>query len=268
MVMKHTVLLTGATGGIGQEISKALCAEGHTLVLTGRNADRLLLLERDLLRKYPQAEIFPLVLDITSKESRDHLVAELEDLPVQVDILINNAGMNDFGLYQDQTEEMISQLIATNAIAPMLLTKAVLSYFEKTGLKSQVINIGSTFGSIAYPGFTAYSASKFALRGASEALSREYADTNIRVRYFAPRATKTDLNNDAVVRMNAELNVHMDSPEYVAKELLAFMHKRSVSRFLGWPEKLFVFLNQLCPSIVSGSLQKALPAIRRYARSE
>jgi short-subunit dehydrogenase len=266
--MKHTVLLTGATGGIGQAISKALCAEGHTLVLTGRSADKLSQLEKDLLVEYPKAVIFKSVLDITSKESRDCLIEDLQSLPVHVDILINNAGMNDFSMFQDQSEEMIAQLIATNAVAPMLLTKQVLAYFESTGLKSQVINIGSTFGSIAYPGFTAYSASKFALRGASEALSREYADTNIRVRYFAPRATRTDLNNDAVVRMNAELKVHMDSPEYVAKELLAFMRKQSVSRFLGWPEKLFVLLNQLSPAIVSGSLLKALPAIRRYARSE
>ena len=130
------------------------------------------------------------------------------------------------------------------------------------------VNLGSTFGSIGYPGFSAYCASKFALRGFSEALRRELADTRVKVLYFAPRATRTSMNAANVVAMNDELHQAMDEPQEVAQQLLQAIRREDDEHYLGWPEKFFVRLNSLLPRVVDQALRKQLPIIQRFARSK
>lgn len=128
------------------------------------------------------------------------------------------------------------------------------------------MNVGSILGYLGYPGCAAYSASKFALRGFTEALRRELADGPVRVAYFAPRATRTALNSDALCALNTELGVAMDPPDAVAAALVRLVRQPARERLLGMPEKLFARLNQLLPGLVDGSLRRQLPLIRRHAR--
>lgn len=260
-----TAVLVGATGGIGQAIARQLNQQGVNLVLVGRNQDTLEALAEELLATRPGAQIHRFACDISSGRQRQALIDYVESLPNKVDLLINNAGINDFALFEQQSDQVIAELLAVNALYPMLLTKLFLGYFSRNDLPAQVINVGSTFGSIAYPGFAAYCASKFALRGGSEALAREYADTPIRIRFFAPRATQTKLNSSRVCEMNDELGVAMDAPEHVAEEFVQFLRGSKSIYHLGWPEKAFVFLNKVVPGVVTGALKKSLPVIRRYA---
>ena len=131
------------------------------------------------------------------------------------------------------------------------------------------VNIGSTFGSIGHPAFVAYSASKFGLRGFSEALRRELNGSTVKIHYLAPRATHTALNDDQVVAMNESLGNAMDDPCLVADELVRLLgEKHDKNRFLGWPEKLFVRINSLLPQLVDRALAKQLKTIRHYAGSD
>jgi short-subunit dehydrogenase len=120
-------------------------------------------------------------------------------------------------------------------------------------------------GYLGYPGHAAYCASKFALRGFSEALRRELADGPVRVLYLAPRATRTAMNGAEVCALNAELGVAMDEPATVARELVAALRGSSPERLLGLPERLFARLNQLVPALVDRALRRQLPIIRRHA---
>jgi len=129
-----------------------------------------------------------------------------------------------------------------------------------------IVNVGSIFGYLGYPGCAAYSASKFALRGFSEALRRELADGPVRVLHFAPRATRTEFNSDALNALNAELGTATDSPTKVAEELVRLLHRPVRERLLGMPEKLFARINQLWPALVDSALRKQLAVIRGYAR--
>ena len=139
----------------------------------------------------------------------------------------------------------------------------------RDAMEPVVLNIGSTFGSIGHPGFSAYCASKFGLRGFSEALRRELADTPVRVCYLAPRATRTELNGPRVDALNSALGVQSDAPVLVAAEVLRALQEPARFRiFLGWPEKLFVFLNSLLPRLVDQALRKQLPVIKRFAHQE
>ena len=101
----------------------------------------------------------------------------------------------------------------------------------------------------------------------AEALRRELADSNVRVQYLAPRATRTGMNAVAVERMNAELGVAMDPPELVARAACDMLEHGRREAVLGWPEKAFVRINALLPRIVDGSLRRQLEVIRRHARS-
>lgn len=255
-----TVLLTGASGGIGQAIALQLAAAGARLVLVARNTARLATLQAELVAKHPaDHQIFS--ADLTNAQERQDLLAFVRDLQ-GIDLLINNAGISQFGLVAQQ--DYATQL-STNLLMPMLLTQTLLPELQRKS-SAMIVNVGSAFGSIGYPGFTGYSASKFGLRGFTEALKRELSDSAVQVLYFAPRATDTAINSDAVVAMNRELGNQSDSPALVAAALVQQIQQNQARRFIGWPEQLFVRVNAVLPGIVDKALAAKLAVIRRYAQ--
>ena len=144
------------------------------------------------------------------------------------------------------------------------LVNAVLPHMLERG-KGQIVNLGSIFGSIGFPCFASYSASKFALRGFSEALRRELAGTGIGVSYVAPRFTRTAFNRSAVTRMANALKMNQDEPESVAASVITAIERDDRERYLGWPEKLFVRLNSILPRLVDPNLIKQADLMRPFA---
>lgn len=255
-----TVIVTGASGGIGKKICDQLAAAGARLILVGRE-EKLL---QTQLERLPGEHCY-LAVDLLS-EKGVQAVVDLVEQKGGVDVLINNAGVTQFGLLEQQSIDALSAQININLLVPMLLGQALLPYLKQSE-SAAIVNMGSTFGSIGYSGFTAYCASKFGLRGFTEALRRELADTNVRMIYLAPRATRTPINNDQVVSMNKELGNRMDDPEVVAQHLMhSLQDDRVLIRYIGWPEKLFVVINSILPRIVDRALLKQLPVIRRFAQ--
>ena len=117
------------------------------------------------------------------------------------------------------------------------------------------------FGSIAFPCFAAYSASKFALRGFSQALRRELSGSGVGVTYIAPRAVKTPFNPPVVHRMAALGMMHMDDPLWVAQKIVRAIEKGKDEVYLGFPESLFARVNALLPRIVDRAIVKQVPAL-------
>ena len=199
-VHNKTVLLTGAAGGIGVSFAQALADSGAKLVLVGRS---LISLDA-LLDSLPGSGHRAIPADLATAQGRQAVVNACAE---GIDVLVNNAGVNHFGLLKTQTEEQIRTMFELNAVAPILLTQALLPLLSAR--ESIVVNVGSGFGSIGFAGYSGYSASKFALRGFSQALRRELADTSVSVLYLAPRATATSMNPDCIVAMNSELGNSM-----------------------------------------------------------
>lgn len=251
------VLVSGATGGIGGAICEQLYNAGARLLLTGRNSDVL----NQLQSRYPGSQI--VAADLSQQGDRQLLLEQAKRF--SVDIVINAAGVNRLALLTDTSDDELISMVSTNMIAPMLLCRDLIPHL-KSRPEPVIVNVGSILGSLGYPGSTAYCASKFGLRGFSEALRRELADTNISVYYFAPRATSTAMNADAMVSMNQALGTAMDSPEWVAEQLLQMLTRgKSSVTYLGWPEKLFVRVNGLLPRLVDNAVIKQLPIIKRFA---
>lgn len=264
MIAARRVLLTGATGGIGIAIARELLQRGAAVLLTGRSAARLQQLAPELGPHRDRIEIH--AADLALDADRAALVDVASQWRGGVDALINNAGLNDLALLEAQDAAQIDRMLDTNLRAPIQLCRALLPQLHRAK-RADIINVGSVFGSIGYPGYAVYSATKFAMRGFTEALHRELAGSTVRAHYLAPRATRTQMNAGAADRLNAELGTAVDDPSVVADAVCRMLEAPRPFAVLGWPEKLFARVNAVMPRLVDGALIKQLPAIRRHASS-
>ncbi len=255
-----TVLLTGATGGLGQVLAQRLSAAGYRLLLVGRKAESLQALAATLTG--PSA---CLVADLAGADFAAAVLAQLDELGWPLDILINNAGQNDLVLFESQGAQQLTRMMSLNLVAPMVLTQALLPRLAKDG---HIINVGSALGFIGHAGYVSYCASKAGLKGFSEALRRELADTGIAVSYLAPRALDTPMNGQGARAMNASLGSKMDSPQVVAKALLTLLESRQGQLVVGQPEAFFSRLNGLAPALVDKAMAKKLSTIKSFLPDE
>lgn len=252
------VVLTGASGGIGLAIADALCASGARVLAVARHRETL----APLLSRYPQ-HLCWVAADLTCSAERRKVLAAAEAIG-GINLLINAAGVNHFAMLEQLDDVEINAMLAVNISAPICLTKLLLPLLKQAG-SAMVVNVGSTYGSIGYAGYASYCATKFALRGFSEALRRELADTRVGVLYVAPRATRTTMNSSAAQILNDALNAGVDDPQTVASAVVHSIAGDRRDLYLGWKERFFVRLNSLFPHLVDKGLRKHLPLIRRLS---
>jgi short-subunit dehydrogenase len=260
------ILLTGASHGIGRCTALELGRRGAQLVLVGRSAPSLEAVCREVVAAGGQA--IPLVADLL--ERRGELVDEAALLLGGLDALVHVAGAVSFRPFETETSSGLEDLLTLNLVAPLDLSRAALAIFKQQG-SGHLVHVGSIFGSVGFPHFTAYSASKFGLRGFCEALRRELVDTRIAVTYVAPRATRTRLA-DRFGRMAAETKMPLDEPEWVAERIVAAMERRRPETFLGWAERIFVRLDACFPRLVdrliTGQTRTARPFAEEAAEAD
>jgi short-subunit dehydrogenase len=256
------IILTGAAGGIGYRLALLLASKGARLALVERNAQRLAEICAEINQSGGNA--VAIELDMTSEGAADKVVAATLQSLGGIDIVINNAGIMDFTLYDRQSPERIAQVINVNVIAPMLLVRAVLPHLLAQN-SGRIVNIGSAFGSIGFAHFAAYCTSKFAMRGFSESLRRELVDSQVGVTYVSPRAAKTALNDEITTQMLVETRTNMDEPDYVAEQIVRSIEQEAKEYFIGQPESFFARLNGMFPRLVDGGLLKNTRIARKYA---
>ena len=261
-----TCLVTGASGGIGGAIANILCENGYHVFIQGRNQNKLQQLK---LSMTGNCEI--LLGDLNKAEDRANIL-NLAFANGPIDLLVNAAGLSGFVAFEDTKPSLINDLMQTNLITPMLFTQEFLAKStsntadQSVPTPLSVIQVGSAFGYIGYPGFSAYCASKFGLRGFTQALAREYSDTAIRFGYFAPRATHTDINAASVDDMNKALGNAVDSVNVVAKVFMVFLNSNKREQVVGWPETLFARINGFIPKLVDNAIQSKLSIIKGYLK--
>lgn len=257
------ILLTGATGGIGRCLALELSRRGARLALVGRDRGRLDALVRAIEAAGGTASA--LAFDLERTDGHAGLVERAVDVLGGIDALINNAGQSRLTAFTDEDEASLHKIFAVNVMAPMLLARAVLPHLLRRGAGT-LMNIGSVFGAIGYPYYAAYSASKFALRGFSEALRRELADKGIKVAYVAPRATRTGMNGPAARALMSETGAAMDDPEKVAWAIADALAHDLRELCIGMPERIFARVNGLLPGFVDGPLVRQGRVAARHLR--
>jgi short-subunit dehydrogenase len=260
---RHRAIITGASGGLGVAFARALAPHADILVLTGRRVQALESLSAELAALHPHLAVRSLACELLDPAGRQALFQAATEASGPIDLLINNAGINDFHTFESQADATLERLVAVNLLAPMQLARDLLPIL-RCAPRAQIVNVGSIFGYIGYPGYAVYCATKFGLRGWSEALRRELADTSVAVRYFAPRAVSTPLTTLAVSALNIAVGNREDSPERVAHALLRFLEGSGAECRLGFPERLYVWINRVAPALNECALRAQLPVIRRY----
>ncbi|MET0497177.1 MAG: SDR family oxidoreductase [Steroidobacteraceae bacterium] len=257
------VLVTGAGGGIGSALVNHLIGQGASVLLTGRDDAAL----RNVIAGLDVAgeRAIHMHADLAQARDRARLCDTARSWQGGIDVLINNAGLGEFGMLADRSTADIERTIAINLAVPMDLCRNLLPFLQLRP-EAHIVNIGSAFGSIGFAASSIYCASKFGLRGFSEALRRELADTQVKVHYFAPRATRTAINSAPVDDLNAALGNAVDDPDEVAAQIVALLRKGRVESVLGWPEKFFARVNGLLPRLVDRALRKNLSVIQQHAR--
>ncbi len=257
------ILLTGATGGIGYPLALLLAKQGAELALVGSSAAKLAQLRQDVQAAGGKCVVIE--ADLSKPENARQVIDAASQGLGTIDILINNAGVMDFTLFEDQSPERIQQMININVTTPITLTRLLLPLFQARN-SGMVVNVGSIFGTLGFPHYATYCGSKFAMRGFSQSLRRELVDSNIKVTYIAPRAVKTALNDEATTLMLQAANINMDEPEFVAAEILKAITKEKQEHYIGQPESTFAWLNSFAPKFINLGLKKQARFARPYAQ--
>lgn len=259
------ILLTGAAGGIGQQLTERLAAAGARMVLLDRTIEPL----QDLLRSLdPAGERLTAVgVDLLDDDARTQAVDLAEKQLGAIDVLINNAGLLSFRPFAQEDPQVIDRIMRLNCLVPMRLARQVLPGMLSAS-RGRILNIGSTFGSIGFAWFSSYSASKFGLRGFSQALRRELAGSGVGVSYVAPRAVKTKLNTGAIYRMAEATGMRMDDPEWVAERIVEALRRERDEVYLGFPESLFARINALLPGLVDRAVRRQGADMKPFAEGE
>ncbi len=194
---QQTAVLTGATSGIGKALAHTLAARGCHLALVDCDAARLAVTAQEVSRSGPRVSQH--VLDLTDGEGiRSLPVAVLQAHP-QVTLLINNAGVAVGGSFEQVSEADFDWLMSINFGAVVRMTRAFLPLLRSGGQAARVVNVSSLFGLVSPPGQAAYSASKFAVRGFSNALRHELRGSNVGVTVVHPGGVATAIAANARV---------------------------------------------------------------------
>jgi 3-oxoacyl-[acyl-carrier protein] reductase len=214
-----TVLVTGASRGIGRATALELAAAGVRLILTGRSRDSLNETE-DLVAELGVKSIV-LTADFSSMESVYSLVSAIKEKVSLLDGIINNAGQALSASIEESSEQDWDRIMTVNAKAPFFLTKELLPLMEKSDFK-RIVNIASVVGHEGYPLQSIYTASKHALTGWSKAMAREFQDRGYRIHVISPGGVATDMVTGVRPDIDVDQLIH---PREIAEWIVFLMSR-------------------------------------------
>jgi short-subunit dehydrogenase len=243
-------ILTGASSGIGRALAQQLAAEGAQLVLVARRADRL----REIIDGLPadrRANLWSVVGDITDPQVRADAIQAALDAFGGLDFLVNNAGIGAQGRFVDADPDRARQIFDVNFFALVEMTRAAIPHL-RAGRDPLLVNIGSILGHRGIPYSSEYCASKFAVRGFSEALRAELARLKIEVLLVSPGTTESEFFDKLI-----EAGEKPPWPEQppvpaseVAQRIISAMERRRHEIIPNPRGRLMVWLNRLAPRLV------------------
>jgi short-subunit dehydrogenase len=247
-----TVLVTGASSGIGRAVVRALAREGCRLILTARSQPAL----QDLAAEIEQRDtVIP--ADLTSAEDIARLCDQAISRFRRIDILINSAGVGLYAPSHNSPPELVRRMFELNVLAPVEITRRLM---PAMGRGSVIVNISSIAGKVALPWMTLYSASKFALNAFSNGLRMELAGTGIGVLCVCPGYVDTAFRENVLVgRIPEEVagqRYFRITAEQCAAEIVEGLRKNKrtvVTPRIGW---LLAAMERLFPRLIHGRMAR------------
>lgn len=245
------VIITGGTSGIGKALAEAFGAKGSKVVITGRNANALSAVVRELSAK--NIRIHGVNADVTQEADNRRMADEAIKVFGGIDVLINNAGISMRALFQDVDPEVIRKVMDINFFGAVLATKYCLPEIIRN--RGSIVGISSIAGFRGLPARTGYSASKFALNGFLESLRTELLHSGVHVLTACPGFTASNIRKRSLTLDGSSQG---DSPreeekmmtaEACAAHIYVATVKRKRTLVLTLQGKLAVFLNKWLPAL-------------------
>ena len=191
-----TVLITGASAGIGREFARQLAPTVNTMILVARRNDRLEALELELKIVNPRLEVFCRQLDLRDRAALERFCNWLDESGLTVDLLVNNAGIGDRGAFIDSEWERVQAMLQVNIETLTYLNYRVLSSMRKSGCGA-ILNVSSVASLVPVPHLAVYAATKAYVTSFSEALRAELRNANISVTTLCPGPVPTEFSDVA-----------------------------------------------------------------------
>ena len=201
--MKKTVLITGATSGIGEATARAFAAEGFAVIITGRRTERLQQLKAELKEQYG-AEVCVASFDVRDEAMCNAALEALPEKFADIDILVNNAGLAA-GLehLNEGSSTDWNAMIDTNVKGLLYISRAVANRMIKSGKRGHIVNLGSTAGTQVYENGNVYCATKHAVHALSQGMRIDFLRHGIRVTEIRPGMVETEFS---IVRFHGDKN--------------------------------------------------------------
>jgi short-subunit dehydrogenase len=251
---RKKILLTGAAGGFGVEFTRQLLAKGADLILSDIDTNRL---KPNMPLAGPGRIIHCTGADLSSFQGCETLVSDVKNTVGDIDILINNAGMLTYGNFHDAPAESLYKLMQVNAVAPMHLTSLFLPDMLKRR-KGHIVFLSSVAGFVPTSFETAYSVSKFAVRGFGMALKGEVAKSGVSVTSIYPFWADTNILNSPSYgskRAKRVPSLFIDSPVKIVAEAIRGIERDKLHVYPGFFAKATWWATKLWPIIGSQPVQ-------------
>jgi len=260
MKMTTFSIVTGASSGIGLEMARQLAARSHNLILVSRNHEKLQQAASAIRQGFPKTVIHTLAVDLATPDAPKRVVEFTQELGVEVDVLINNAGV---GLYGDHLEMDLEKLTSMLELNINALCKLCLFFGQQMKLRGNghILNISSTAAYQPTPYFAAYGASKTFVLNFSEAFAKELEDFGVTVSCVSPGPTDTAFFGEMDQR-GVETD-HFDKRErdtalHVATIAIEAMFSGRLSRIVGTKNFWRAWATRLIPRTLAANYAKAL----------
>lgn len=248
-----TVIITGASSGIGKSLAAEFAKHGANLVLGARQIGILNELSQNLEKQY-QIKAIAIQCDVTIEEECADLIVQAVKTFGEIDVLVNNAGISMRALFKDADVKVLKSVMDVNFWGTVYCTKYALPEILKT--RGTIVGVSSIAGYKGLPGRTGYSASKFAMNGFLDALRVENLKTGIHILTASPGFTASNIRNTALAAdgsQQGESTLHeekMMTSDEVAGIIVKGIETRARTLVMTGQGKLTVFLNKFLPALL------------------
>ncbi len=253
---KETVLITGASSGIGMGLAKLFAADGSDLVLVARREDRLNKLAEELKSEHG-IEVHVLPKDLSKKTSPKEIFNHLKKEKIEIDVLVNNAGFGSRGTVSELDTDLQVDMVQVNAAALTHLTSLFLPGIIERG-QGGILNVGSLAGFQPGPNLAVYFATKAYVLSFTEALAEEISNPNIKVSCFAPGPVKTEFGEKSDLEDSLLFKISLMDLEPAVKAGYEGFRKGKTIVIPGLKQQIVPFLNRFTPRLIVRKIAKKL----------
>ncbi len=271
MITKQTVLITGASGGIGYEMAKLFAQDGSDLILIARDKQKLLQSCEQLRTQFSgtggaKINIKAIAVDLSLPTAPQEIVTELNRESLNIDVLVNNAGYGLFGNFWETDQDKEIAMIHLNVISLTLLTKLLLPQMlaRKSG---KILNVASTAAFLPGPLMAVYYATKAYVLSFSEALAEELVGTGVTVTTLCPGPTKSGFQKLAQMEKSKLIRGKMSDTYKVAQAGYKALAAGKRIEVVGIENKFLVHMLRILPRTLTAKIVKNAQAMDKSANA-